>query len=588
LNFTSRLFLGAVGILLIATSVLLLAADRWLRADLEAALSRELERDARIVAVAVPHDEAELNALAHRYGTQLGRRVTLIDHNGVVLGDSDFDDTSLRLLENHRGRHEVEEALAGRTGIESRTSVSTNRFEMKVAVPAWPGVVRISAPLDQVDSVVHTAQQSVLFAALVGLLFGSFWAGLGGRRMGKPLAQLSRAARAVAAGDQPAFPNSSAPEIRQLVHSLRSMDEELRQRIDDLRREREETETLIEAMIEGVIAADAEGNILICNSAARRILSFGPDRELPNIRSLFHLREARETVEQMMLGQEVPDREIELDGRVLLFAAKALPKAGAILVMHDVTELKRLEAIRRDFVANVSHELKTPLTSISGYADTLLADDVDPPTRARFLGTIAANAHRMQRLVDDLLDLARLESGRWQPEPEPVDVESVARETWASLSERAAQRGIKLSISTPKGLRVNADPEALGQIFTNLFDNSIRHTPPGGEIAVSAVSGPAFTEVRVRDTGSGIPAEHLQRIFERFYRVDPGRSRDDGGTGLGLSIVKHLIEAHGGRIQVESALGQGTTMRIFFPNEVSIGPQLSFKSNGENGQLTRA
>jgi signal transduction histidine kinase len=577
LNFTTRLFLGAVAILLVSTSVLLLAADRWLRSDLETALARELERDARIVAVATPHDESQLNALAHRYGAQLGRRVTLIDRNGTVLGDSDFDDASLRLLENHRGRHEVEEALAGGTGIESRLSASTNRPEMKVAVPAWPGVVRISAPLEQVDSLVHSAQQSVLFAALVALLFGSLWAGLGGRWIGRPLAQLSRAARALAAGDHPGFPASTAPEIRQLVHSLRSMDEELRTRIDELRREREETEMLIESMIEGVIAADAEGNILICNSAARRILSFTADGRLPNIRSLFHQRDARETVEQMMAGEAVTDREIELDGRVLLFAAKALPKAGAILVMHDVTDLKRLEVVRRDFVANVSHELKTPLTSISGYADTLLADEVDPATRSRFLGTISANAHRMQRLVDDLLDLARLESGRWQLAPEPVDVEAAASDAWSSLAGRAAQRGVRLSISTPPGVRVTADPEALRQIFTNLFDNSIRHTPEGGEIAVSVTVGDSTTEIRVRDTGSGIPAEHLPRVFERFYRVDPGRSREDGGTGLGLSIVKHLVEAHGGRIQVESALGSGTTMCISFPNIVRSDPHLSFK-----------
>jgi len=196
LNFTTRLFLGAVAILLVSTSVLLLAADRWLRGNLETALARELERDARIVAVSTPHDANQLNAVAHRYGAQLGRRVTLIDRDGVVLGDSDFDDASLKLLENHRGRHEVEEALAGRTGIESRFSASTKRPEMKVAIPGWPGVVRISAPLEQVDTLIHGAQQSVLFAALIALLFGSLWAGLGGRRIGRPLAQLSRAARA--------------------------------------------------------------------------------------------------------------------------------------------------------------------------------------------------------------------------------------------------------------------------------------------------------------------------------------------------------------------------------------------------------
>ncbi len=569
MNFTSRLFLGAVAILIVSTSVLLLAADRWLRRDLETALASELERDARVVAAATPHVLAELNAVAHRYGTLLGRRVTLIDSTGRVVGDSDFDDGSLKLLENHLDRPEVREAIAGRVGLDSRTSTSTNRPEVKIAVPAWPGVVRVSAPLAQVDAVVHSAQRSVLVAALVALLFGSALAGIGGRVISKPLADLGRAARAMASGDEAAFPSSSTPEIRQLVHSLRSMDDDLRDRIADLRREREETEALIESMIEGVIAADRDGRIVLSNGAARRLLDYGPVDTMPNLRALFHQRDAREIVESALRGETVVDRETDLDDRTFLFAARPLPNGGAILVMHDVTQLKRLETVRRDFVANASHEMKTPLTSISGYAETLLTDDVDPATRKQFHGIIVDNARRMQRLVDDLLDLARIESGRWQLAPGPADLAALSREVWAPLAERASQRGVELVVEPGAAVKVHADPQAMRQILTNLFDNSIRHTGRGGQVVVSASPADGGMEVRVRDTGSGIPAEHLPRIFERFYRVDPGRSRAEGGTGLGLSIVKHLVEAHGGRIQVDSALGIGTTMRLVFPAPVT-------------------
>jgi signal transduction histidine kinase len=274
-------------------------------------------------------------------------------------------------------------------------------------------------------------------------------------------------------------------------------------------------------------------------------------------------------VEQALTGASITDREVELGGRVLLFASRPLPKGGAILVLHDVTTLKRLEAVRRDFVANVSHELRTPLTNISGYADTLLGDQTDDGTRRRFLEVISANAHRMQRLVDDLLDLARLESGRWALEPEDVGLNQMSRDAWSPLDDRATQRDVRLVLESPDALQVHADTDALREILTNLFENSIRHTGRGGQVVVSARGLDGGTEILVRDTGSGIPADHLPRIFERFYRVDPGRSREEGGTGLGLSIVRHLVEAHGGNIRAESALGKGTTMRVFLPQIVT-------------------
>jgi len=278
------------------------------------------------------------------------------------------------------------------------------------------------------------------------------------------------------------------------------------------------------------------------------------------------VKAAREVVDAVLAGEPVQDRQLDMDDRAFLVNARPLPAGGAVLVIHDLTEIRRLEAVRRDFVANVSHELKTPLTSISGYAETLLADPPDPDTARRFTSTILSNARRMQRLVDDLLDLSRIEAGRWQPNKAPVDVSAVARESWTALAGRAETQGVAFEVAIGEGAEVvSADPDALRQILTNLLDNSLRYTPAGGRIICAAEREGAGIAVTVRDTGVGITREHLPRIFERFYRADASRSREEGGTGLGLAIVKHLVEAHGGRVYAESERGLGTSVTCWFP-----------------------
>jgi two-component system phosphate regulon sensor histidine kinase PhoR len=235
-------------------------------------------------------------------------------------------------------------------------------------------------------------------------------------------------------------------------------------------------------------------------------------------------------------------------------------------VLHDVSEVRRLETVRRDFVANVSHELKTPLTSISGYAETLLSENPDEGTRRIFLRTILSNAQRIQSLVDDQLDLARIESGRWQPRPEKLEVAAAARDAWLPRADRAAAGRVTFKVEAgPEAITVQADPEAMRQILGNLFDNALRFTPAGGSITAQSRVVDGGVAISVRDTGTGIGSEHLPRIFERYYRVDAGRARDAGGTGLGLAIVKHLVEAHGGRVSAESELGSGTTVTCWFP-----------------------
>jgi signal transduction histidine kinase len=302
------------------------------------------------------------------------------------------------------------------------------------------------------------------------------------------------------------------------------------------------------------------------NAAARRLLGYGPSESLPPLAELFHDRPHRALMREVLAGAVVERRELDLGDSTVVISARPLEGGRTLLVLSDVTDLRRLETIRRDFVANVSHELKTPLTAIAGYAETLASEAAEDAEAGRFAEIIVEHTQRMQRLVDDLLDLSRIESGGWRPEPEPVDVEPAARDAWRPFVERAAEQRVDFDTSVnDSGGSISVDPEALRQIFTNLFDNALRHTPPGGRVRVLAAPAGDEVLVQVSDTGSGISAEHLPRIFERFYRVDPGRSREEGGTGLGLAIVKHLVEAHGGSVSAESELGRGTTILLSFP-----------------------
>jgi two-component system, OmpR family, phosphate regulon sensor histidine kinase PhoR len=566
-TFVRRLVLGSVLILVLTVTILLWVAERSLRRDLEDDIGRALESEARLVREALPRDTAAWPASVRRLATQTGHRITLIDREGWVRADSYFPPGPLPPLENHVLRPEVRAALAGGRGIASRRSESVGRLLLYVAIPGGPGVVRVAAGLEQVDQVVSRALGSVAGAALVALLIGSVLALATGRSVAQPLVEIGSAARAIAAGAPPRFPRSGIPDIDGLVQALRQMHQQLGDRFAELRREQAETAALVESMVEGVIAADERGRIVTANQAARRMLGYEAAEPLPGLPELFRVKAAREVVDAVLGGGAVQDRELEMDDRVFLMNARPLPTGGAVLVIHDLTEVRRLEAMRRDFVANVSHELKTPLTSISGYAETLLADTPDADITHRFLSTIVTNSRRMQRLVDNLLDLARLEAGRWQPEREPIDIAEAARDTWGALRDGSRAVAVEFGLEIAEDAdTVLADADAIRQVLTNLLDNALRYTPPGGSIVCrSRIEGQGVA-ISVADNGSGIVLEHLPRIFERFYRSDPSRSRDEGGTGLGLAIVKHLVEAHGGRVSAESGRGVGTTITCWFPN----------------------
>ena len=569
MKLSTRLFASIA--LLVAAAVIgsIVATDVVQRRHLKQEIARELEREARLLAEVTPPDSSRWPEFAALAGAQLGRRVTLIDPEGHVRGDTEFDRPSLAQLQNHRDRPEVRAALdsAGGVGRNERLSASTNEPQMYVAVRGGPtglAVVRVSTSLASVDAQVHAVQRAVAAAGLIMLIAAGLVAWLIARLMARPLLRIADAARDIAAGRPAKFPDVRVPELANHVDALRAMHHELERRFEDLRREREESRTLVEALSDGVLAADRRGVVVSTNAAARRLLGYDEGEQLPPLAELFHDRPHRALMREVLSGAVVEGRELGLGDRTVVISARPLEDGGILLVLSDVTDVRRLETVRRDFVANVSHELKTPLTAIAGYAETLAAEAPDKQAK-QFAQTIVENARRMQRLVDDLLDLSRIESGTRAREPKPLRVQAAALEAWAPFEDRAARRRIQLE-TTKNSDTIQGDPDSLRQIFTNLFDNALRHTPAGGRIRVATERAGGDTLIRVTDTGTGIPADHLPRIFERFYRVDPGRSRQEGGTGLGLSIVKHLVEAHGGRVEAQSELGRGTTILLYFPH----------------------
>jgi two-component system phosphate regulon sensor histidine kinase PhoR len=566
MTFTGRVVTGTLSVLLASVVVLLWTADVALRRDLEGEVAATLRREALVVRTGLPTEPVVAQAWIAQVARETGYRITLVAPDGTVTGESDYASLPLPPIENHTDRPEVRAALAGSVGTAKRRSETVGRELIYVAMPGGPGVVRVAADLHQVDAIVHRAQWAVALAALVALLVGALVAWLSAGSIVRPLTAITEAARAIAGGQAPHFPHSGIRDIDTLVQALRQMHHELAERFEALRHEQAESAALVAAMVEGVVASDARGRILTANPAARRLLGYGPDAPLPELQQLFRDRSTQDIVRVVSEGTPVEGREVGIDGRTVVVSARPLPTGGAILVLHDQTEVRRLEAVRRDFVANVSHELKTPLTSISGYTETLLAERPDLATERRFLETILDNARRMQHLVDDLLDLSRIESGRWQPAPVALDVEALAAEVWSDFSGRAAGRGVTFAVRVGSGAgTLLADPEGARLVLRNLLDNALRYTPAGGSITLRSSAEADGVSLQVEDTGSGIPGEHLSRIFERFYRVDPSRSRAEGGTGLGLAIVRHTVEAHGGRVGADSQLGKGTTVTCWFP-----------------------
>ena len=410
--------------------------------------------------------------------------------------------------------------------------------------------------------------RSVLPSFLVAVAGALAIVPIAARRLVGPVETLRDEARAIAAGDLSRRPPLDAPgEIGDLATAIHRMREQLALRLEALEADEALFDAVSASLNEGLVAINERGDVVRINARSRALFGlreaapFAMDR-LPRDRVF---RDALAAVRQ---GEAVEALEVDVGDHTVELTARPLADGGAVLALFDITRLRQLERVRRDFVANVSHELKTPLTVIGGVAETLVDDGLTPDERRRFAEMIAGNTRRMQRLVDDLLDLSRIESGGWRPAPIAVDLQAIVAEVFAAVRPRVASSVSLVSELPSDAAAPYADPTALRQVISNLVDNAVRHTS-NGSVRVTALARANGVTIRVTDTGDGIAPEHLARIFERFYRVDTARSRAEGGTGLGLAIVRHLVEAHGGTVGAESTLGAGTTISLFFPNRAA-------------------
>ncbi|HEY3285718.1 MAG TPA: ATP-binding protein [Gemmatimonadaceae bacterium] len=566
MKLAHRLLFGALGVVGVLVVLMIISVDRKLSNRLTEETTARLTTEARLVAGQwTPGVDAD--ALANRLGKESAHRVTLVDSTGVVIGDSEFDRPELDQLENHANRPEIIAARREGTGSARRHSVSAGNEELYVAVRTPLGYARVSLPTESLNAIVRAARRDVAVSGVIAALVAILLSWVFARSVSRPVVELSAVARGLAAGDFSQRPARAAPgEVGDLAVALNRLAEQLSARVDALRAEETLVRELAESLNEGILVLDARQQVVRMNETARRLLGIRASlpiggEQLPRDRAF------RDAMAAAQVGRTVRDIEAQLGGHILNITARPLENGGAVLALLDVTRLRRLETVRRDFVANVSHELKTPLTVVRGFAETLADDDPPTETRRQFARSIAGHTRRMQRLVDDLLDLSRIESGGWVPAPQRLDVAATLEEDLAAARAAAARKGVTVQVAIgPDAQTVYADPTALRQVLGNLLENALRHTAEGTVTLRTERAGDGVT-VSVRDTGCGIDASHLPRIFERFYRVDPARSREEGGTGLGLSVVKHLVDAHRGKVRAESTLGAGTTVSAWFPDQ---------------------
>jgi two-component system phosphate regulon sensor histidine kinase PhoR len=584
-RFGRRLALavGAVIALVLGSTGIVLT--RGLRGRLIEDLSRGLQTQAGLAALAVaadagaPLSAGSAQAEARALSAACGCRATLIAPDGRLAGDSELDDAALARAENHATRPEVAAAFAGVQRIASRRSVTVDREMLYAAAPIRRGgrllgAARLAVALDEVERQVGRARSLVLWTTLAALAAALLAAAALARGVARPVAEMADAASRLAGGDYAARVRGlGSDELGLLGSTLNDLAARVQETVGELSRDKAQLSAVLDQMTEAVVAVDAAGAVLVVNPALSRLLAIDAEaaRGRRYIETLRH-NGIVGLIGAVLRGAKPLAQEVRLFApEELVFDAHAAPLmqdgrvAGALLVLHDITRLRRLEQVRRDFVANVSHELRTPLSSIKGYAETLLAGAIDDPeNRLDFVRTIEEHANRLTKLVDDLLDLSAIESGHRAPRKAAVDLPAVLAELAHGFAPIAEERRVSLEVApAPEGLpRASADPDQLRQILANLLDNALKYTEPGGAVAVSAEAWKGGVRVTVRDSGVGIPEQDLPRVFERFYRVDKARSREAGGTGLGLSIVKHLVEAQGGEVSVESRQPGGSSFRF--------------------------
>ena len=516
--------------------------------------------------------------VARKLGAAIKARVTLIAGDGKVLGDSDVRDDQVSGLENHRSRPEIQQALKSASGWAMRYSETLRTTMLYVAVPLGTdsqATIRLALPLDSFDAAKRTLHNllggSVAVLLIISLLLSMLFSNITSR----PLREIADAAARIGIGERGVrVPTGKGEEIDYLARVLNEMAARIEEQMHRLTSEQQRLSAILRGMGEGVMVTDAHGTVIMVNPAFRKQFGLSGDVEgKPLIEVCRNPDLLQAFDDQRESGDEVIC-EISIPVTNLVLMAHWVPltgtnsKRGTVAVFHDISDLKRVETMRRDFVANVSHELRTPVAVIKGYAETLL-DGVlaeSPERSRRFVEIIGSHAERLTSLINDILTLSRLEGKDAALSLHPLELCGTIRKAQMLMEDHARSKGIKLVASCPEDTsKVMADQGQLEQVLLNLLDNAIKYTPDGGEVSIIATQTAQQVRISVSDTGIGIPQKDQNRIFERFYRVDEGRSREQGGTGLGLSIVKHIVQLHNGEVTVTSTPGNGSTFTVSLP-----------------------
>ncbi len=572
-----RIAAGYVIVVLLVMAALAVYMSVFVRDVRLADASQQLRADVRLIAEAAQPALASgqspdvLDSLAQRYAAVLGARVTIISPEGAVVGESHADRAA---MDEHGSRPEVVQALSAGEGFSVRRSRTLGSDMMyaaaRVAVGGQTvGVVRASLPLPQVETSVARLNRTLVITTLVAALAVIILAILIAERTARPLRQLTHVVERMARGDLSArFHPSNRDEVLRLAEAVNHMAAELQTQLDALTDQRNKLVAVLTHMSDGAVITDKDGRVQLINPAAGQLLGLAHGPAASD--SFVSVARDHQVVEVWRRCQQTGEEQsdvVEVGGkgpflRVVATPLRGAPQGGCLIILQDLTQVRRLETVRRDFISNISHELRTPLASLQALVDTLRGGALDdPPAAERFLNQMDAQVDSLTQMVRELLELSRIESGNVPFRLVPTSVTDLVGSPLERLRPQAERAGLRVSVSLPPDLpAVLADAERVQQVVTNIVHNAIKFTPPGGEITVWAERETDRVIIAVRDTGVGISADDLPRIFERFYKAD--RARSGGGTGLGLAIAKHIVQAHGGRIWAESAEGQGSTFRF--------------------------
>src|SRR5579872_1806864 len=572
-----RIFFKLLAVFLVVIAVTAGILDVMLGSAWEASLRTEIQRSLTektlLFAHRVETDRAHSVAeIAAQEGQAAGARATVIDASGKVLADSESNPAS---MENHATRVEFIAALSGKTGTNERRSATLGLPFLYVAVPVPGGAVRLAYPLSDVEAVQSQVHRRLLWGSALAFVIALLIAAAASVWTSRRLERIVDVAARIERGDLRArVDDTPLDEIGRVAAAIDKTAGQVERSFAAVRSSQHQLETLLNSMRDAVIAVSAGGLVQWANQPMDRLVRQHTRLNAPVVETIRD-PDFLAAVKAATTNKEVKTARATsiVPGRAFDVTAAPLPDGGAVAVLRDLTETERVEKTRRDFIANVSHELRTPLTSIQGYSETLLDAMTTESMHAReFLEIIRKNASRMSRLTEDLLRLARVESGEQRFDIGPVLPEELLREAHLSFVEIARAQGIALEIESTVSESVNADSEAIHQVFSNLIENALKYAASTTRIVLGARHSPQGVEFFVRDFGPGIPSEHLPRLFERFYRVDKARSRESGGTGLGLAIAKHIVLAHGSTIRAESDLNHGSTFLFVLPLSPAAAP----------------